>query len=355
MSRQRLAMLLIGALLAISAAMYLSSQRNTSRDTSGGALLPSLAAELNTVSQLNVVKGSATPTVTLNRQGDQWTVAQRADYPADISKLRKLLLALSEAKIREQKTSDPANFAAIGLEDPALPGAAGAQVELTAKDGRHSVIVGKPIGEGNFVRRGGENLSYIVEPGISFEAQPKFWIDNRLLDLAAASIQNIEVKPAAGAAYSVHKTADASPTGASYTLTGIPSGRAAADSRILAPSPTTFSNLTADDVAAAGSLDLSMPSVVILTLSDGDIITLTGIQAGEKRWIEVAATKDAALGAKTAGRAFEISGYRYNAIFRPLEQLLVPKPGPADAKSAPHGILPPGQLPPPKKLPARAP
>ena len=32
---------------------------------------------------------------------------------------------------------------------------------------------------------------------------------------------------------------------------------------------------------------------------------------------------------KRAGRAFELAGYRYDAIFRPLEQLLAPKEPPA--------------------------
>ena len=38
--------------------------------------------------------------------------------------------------------------------------------------------------------------------------------------------------------------------------------------------------------------------------------------------------------AKAAGRAFEIAGYRYDAIFRPLEQLLVPKESPAAKKGS---------------------
>ncbi len=75
-----------------------------------------------------------------------WTVAQRGDYPADVSKVRKLVLALSDAKIVEQKTSNPANYSVIGVEDPSIPGAAGAEIELTAKDGKHAVIVGKSVG-----------------------------------------------------------------------------------------------------------------------------------------------------------------------------------------------------------------
>jgi hypothetical protein len=42
----------------------------------------------------------------------------------------------------------------------------------------------------------------------------------------------------------------------------------------------------------------------------------------------VRSTKDTALNEITAGRAFEIAGHRFDAIFRPLEQLLVPKAPP---------------------------
>jgi hypothetical protein len=39
----------------------------------------------------------------------------------------------------------------------------------------------------------------------------------------------------------------------------------------------------------------------------------------------VQSSKDAALAQKAKDRAFEIASYRYDAIFRPLDQLLVPK------------------------------
>ena len=128
---------------------------------------------------LSILKGSATPTVTIHKQGERWTVAQRGDYPADVAKLRKLLLALSDAKIREEKTSNPANYSIIGVEDPTVPGASGAQMNLLAQDGAHGLIVGKTVAEGSFVRRAGEATSYIVEPGISFDTEPRYWIDTQ--------------------------------------------------------------------------------------------------------------------------------------------------------------------------------
>jgi len=422
MSRQRFIALLVAALAVIVVALYVSTQRNAVREVHGLPLLPALAGELDSVTSLSVQKGSTTPSVTVHKQGEQWTVAERANYPADVAKLRKLLLALSDAKIREEKTSDPANYAIIGVEDPTKPGATGAQIEVLAKNAKVDVIVGKPVDQGNFVRRVGEKSSYIVEPGISFEAEPRYWIDTRLLNFSTDKIQSIQFKPDTGPAYTVHRVSEpapkpdegkktANPAGApaaaagipaaaaagaaaagaaapgaapapapapaaagtpaepaeppvsKFVLEGVPSGRQAADSNSLAPSPTAFSNLNDEDVSAVAEIDFSKPSTVILTLSDASVITLTGVTVGEKRWIQVAAPQDATLSGKASGRAFEIASYRYDQIFRPLEQLLVPKPAPpakpaASVKPAPSAVKPaPSGTPPPPsaKKPAAAP
>ena len=337
MSRQRFIALAIAAVLAISGALYLSTQRNLPRDPHGNALLPSLAGELNTVTAVTLRRASAAPTATVHQQGGRWTVAERGDYPADVPKLRKLLLALSDAKIVEEKTSNPAYFPVIGVEDPAAPGATGAEVDVTARDGKHAVIVGKPGRDGNFLRRPGENKSYSVEPGISFETDPRFWIEPQLVDIAAADIQSIQVKPSAGLAYSVRREAAGA---AHYTLEGVPPGRRAADSASLAPSPTIYTGLTADDVTPLSAIDFSKATVATLTMSDGNVMTMSGTAIGDKHWLSLQTSKDAALNAKTAGRAFDIASYRFDAIFRPLEQLLVPREPPA-GKAPPVGTSAP--------------
>ena len=342
MNRQRFTLLLIAALVIITGALYLAKERNQPQETQGVALLPSLANDLNTVTAVLVRKGSATPTLTLHKTGEQWTVAERADYPADVAKIRKLLLSLHDAKIIEEKTADPARFSTIGVEDPAAGGPAaggpatstalGAEVTVVAPGGKHAVIVGKPVGEGTFVRRVGENQAYSVEPAISIETEPRFWIDSRLLDVPVALIQSVDVKPAAGAAYSLHRL---NPADNTYSLDGVPAGRKALDAHALAPGPTTFSGLTAEDVAPAGGIDFGQASQVVVTLTDGNVITLTGTAIADKHWLEVKATKDAALTAKTQGRAVEIASYRYDALFKPLEQLLVPKEPPAGRAAGP--------------------
>lgn len=341
MSQRRFLLLLAAALLALALALLLTSRHHQTRDVQGGLLLPGLAGDLNGVSALTIRKGSDKPTVSLHRTGTEWTVAELGNYPADKLKLRRLLLTLSEARLTEEKTSNPASYALIGVEDPGKPGASGSELSIVAAHGTTTLIVGKPSGGGNFVRFAADAASYLAEPGISFETEPRYWIDARLFDFPLAAIQSLALRPADGPAYTLRR---ATPDGDAFALENVPAGRVALDAKSLAPSPTAFGNLAADDVAASSSIDFSKPSTIVIALSDGDAVTLTGSSVGEKRWFTVASVKNAALDAKAKDRAFAIPRYRYDAIFRPLENLLQPKPA-APAKSAAPSKLAPASKP----------
>jgi hypothetical protein len=347
MSRRRFTGLLISALIVLAAALYAGSKRNAGEPGAEGTpFLPQLAAALGKASEIDLQRGAATPAVTLHRTAEQWSVAQRSDYPADASKVRKLLLSLADAKIVEEKTSDPANFAVIGVEDPVQPSAAGTQITIKTPDGTHGVIVGKPIGEGNFARRVGENRSFTVAPGITADVDPKAWIDSRLIDVAATQIQTLEEKPASGPGYALHRV---KPGDEGFAFDGAPpAGRKLLDAKALAPPTTLLSTLTAEDVAAASAIDFSKSSEAIFMLADGNVITIRGTAADDKRWIEVNSTQDGPLQAKVQNRAFEVASYRFDAIFRPLEQLLVPKetpPPPAAGKGGPKSAAPRAKAP----------
>jgi hypothetical protein len=357
MNRHRLVLLVVVALVAIAAALFVSTLRDAPHETPGLALLPALPNDLNAVTAVTVRKGSTTPTLTLHKAGQNWAVAERADYPADVSKLRQLLISLRDARIVEAKTSDPARFSAIGVEDPVDAGAAGAEVAVLTAAGKSAVIVGKSVGNGNFVRRQGENRTYSVEPPISLETEPRFWIDARLIDVPAALIQSIDFKPATGAAFALHRL---NPADNTFSLDGVPAGRKAKDGHTLAPSPSMLTGLNAEDVAAASSIDFASPTQAIVTLTDGKVLTLLGTTVADKHWIQVTSNKDADLTAKAQGRAFEIASYRYDEIFKPLEQFLEAQPqktpaAPKGAAKAPVGPAPKSRPPPGAAEPPHSP
>jgi hypothetical protein len=302
MSPKRFLLLVAAALIAISAALVLASRRDSVHETAGGALLPGLAANLNSVTEVTLRKGGGTATSTIQKSAGGWTLKERDGYPADVAKLRSLLTALGDARIAEEKTADPARYPVIGVEDLAQPGATGTEITVSMPGARQDVIVGKSAADGNFVRRAGEKQSYSVTPVIPTDGEPHYWIDSRLIDVPATKIQRIEFKPPAGAPYAIHRSAADGP----FSLDGAPAGRKPLPPEALAP----------------------------VTLTDGGVLTLTGTVAGTKHWIEITSSKDPALAAKAQGRAFEVASYRYDAIFKPLEQLLTPKEPPAAKDTA---------------------
>jgi len=330
MSPKRFLLLVAAALIAISAALVLASRRDSVHETAGGALLPGLSANLNSVTEVTLRKGGGTATSTIQKSAGGWTLKERDGYPADVAKLRSLLTALGDARIAEEKTADPARYPVIGVEDLAQPGATGTEITVSMPGARQDVIVGKSAADGNFVRRAGEKQSYSVTPVIPTDGEPHYWIDSLLIDVPATKIQRIEFKPPAGAPYAIHRSAADGP----FSLDGAPAGRKPLPAEALAPAPTTFTGLAAEDVAPQGSIDFGQPFVTTVTLTDGGVLTLTGTVAGTKHWVEITSSKDPALAAKAQGRAFEVASYRYDAIFKPLEQLLTPREPPAAKETA---------------------
>jgi hypothetical protein len=335
MTGRRFILLLATSLIVIAGAMYLSSLRHLDRDPRGAAFLGGLQTQLDAITDIRLRKGSSVPILTLHRnEPGHWGIAERDNYPADVSKVRRLLLALSDAKVVEEKTSNPANYARLGVEDAQNTAAGGVEVTLQSPAKSVSVIVGRMGGGGSYVRRSGEAKSFVVDPPVSVDTGVRDWIDTRLFDIALDKIQRIHLKPADGSGYTLSRTADPkNPAAAPFKLDTVPPGREANDAATLAPSPTTFSAIPADDVAAAGSIDFAKPAVLDIAMLDGSTYAITGTVIADKHWITLTASKDDALNVRSRGRAFEIAGYRYDALFRPVEQLLKPKATPASAKS----------------------
>jgi hypothetical protein len=287
-SSRRFYVILGTAIVAICAALLVGHWRRGTTETEGTLLLPQLSAELGNVTSVTIRKGSAQPTVNLHKLADHWTVAQRGDYPADTAKLRNLLHAIASARVIEQKTADPANYHALGVEDPAAPEASGTEIAISTPAATQTIIVGKPSAGGSFVRFAQQARSLLIAPGLSPDGEARDWIDARLLDVRPDLVQQIQVKPAKGAAFK----------------------RKNQDFNALA-------SLNALDVAAAGDLDFKSAATATVTLTDGAVITLAAATVQDRHWLTVTSTGDKELDQRARGRAYEIGATRYDAIFTP--------------------------------------
>jgi hypothetical protein len=330
--------LALAGLALVGIGLWLVARRGAdSTAQPAGPVLPLQQADLNAVTRLRIFKGDGSH-ATLTRTATHWLVTER-DYPADTGQVRKLLLDLSALQIEEQKTSDPALFSKLGVEEPrgAQSLSTGVNIDLNART--LGLIVGKTSGTGSvYVRVAGTTQSLLASPQLTPDADPRHWLDRSLLDIAADQVNEVDVKPGSGPEYAVKRGAAGNST--DYAVTPIPKGRELADPGAPAAAAGGLVGLQLDDVRKAGTQ--APVAQATFHLSDGLVITLGGIPEGETRYLSIAATAGTPaaqarardLNARLAGWQFELPGYRYDTLFHPLEQLLKPLPAPSSAPTA---------------------
>jgi len=341
MTPRRLTALFVAGLGLIVLAIWLSSNRHLERATSAGErVLPGMVQALNSITEVRLVKGDETHT-TLKKGATDWTVDERG-YPADSGKVRKLLLDLASLNVVEEKTRTPANFPQLGVEDVNSPKATGTRVEASSQGKTYSLIIGKSSSaKSGYVRVSGAEQSLLAAPSLTVDADPKRWLDRTLLDVPQDKVKDFTVKPADGPAYTASRPAK---NKTDFSVSDIPKGRELSNPTAADPTAGALAGLTLDDAqhAPATAPDPKTLSHATFHTFDGLAVDVTGRKDGQRTLISVAATSSdqaaeaqaQALTARTRGWEFEIPAYKYDGIFRPLEDLLKKPETPAKKAAA---------------------
>jgi hypothetical protein len=338
---QVLSLVVAGVALAGAGAWLLSRHGADSAPEAQGQVLPLKPGDLNAVTRLRIFRGDGSHT-TLTRTATRWVVTER-DYPADTGQARKLLLDLAALQIEELKTTDARLYAKLGVEDPVSAQATSTGLEIDVNGKTLGLIVGKSSGtRAGFVRVAGAVQSLLATPQLSPDADPRHWLDRSILDIAPEQITEVSLEPQVGPAYAV-KRAVAGAT-SEFRVSPIPKGRELADAAASASQAGALAGLQLDDVRKAAA-HTGVARARFQT-SDGLEVAINGIQDGERRYLTIIASGTAPavqqrvrdLNARLSGWEFEVPGYRYDTLFRPLEQLLKPLAAAPAAGSAkpPH-------------------
>src|SRR5690349_10307876 len=116
--RTLIALVVIGV-LAVTGGWYFGAREAPSeqQNYSGGKLMfADLAPRLQDAARIEIVHQDNTTTIV--KHDDIWGLADRGGYRVQPSKLRGMLTALTELRLVEPRTTDPAQFSRLGLEDP---------------------------------------------------------------------------------------------------------------------------------------------------------------------------------------------------------------------------------------------
>jgi|SRR5688572_9272133 len=350
MSSRRLLVLGIAAVLALAAGLWLAG-RQVSSEAGGtrATLYPGLDAELDAIEAVRIFKGGDARAVELKRGEGGWTVTERAGYRADEAKLGKLVRAIADAEIVEEKTSDPERYAALGVEDTAGKDAKGVRVELSGAAKPVNLIVGN-AGAGassRYVRRAGEKQSWLIDQALDAPSAPDGWLAKDIVDIESGRLQSATVTVKGERPYTAAK---GSREDANFSVEKLPKDKSLRSPSVANGIATALSALTLTDVQATDAFGSESPADrARFAMFDGLVIEVDGWKRDDRRFIALNATfneaqakrfetgaaegeaKPAApnveeeaksLAAKTVGWVYEIPGYRYESLFKPIEELL---------------------------------
>jgi hypothetical protein len=356
MTSRRVFILLISSILIVIVAAWLSSNRPTAPATlAGQPVLQGLNnGAVNSVSEVRLSKGDGMKT-TLKKGAADWSVGER-DYPADTGKVRKLLLDLAALNVVEEKTSQPENYPALGVEDTTSDKAAGTRVDAVTASKNYSLIVGKSSGaKSGYVRVAGAPQSLLVAPLITVDADPRRWLDHTLIDIPQDRIKEFTVKPAEGPGYTATRP---SKDQSDFAVAEIPKGRKLSSPAAADPIAGSLAGVSLDDVQHLAQAPATGVSHAVFSTFDGLKIDVAGRKEGTKTMVSFTPTSTTpataaeakTLTARVQGWEFEIPSYKYDGMFRSLEDLLekLPEPAAKGGKKGAAAGTPPG---PPPGLP----
>ena len=124
------------------------------------------------------------------------------DYPVQEAKLRGLLTGLTELRLAEPRTTDPAQFGRLGVDDP--NGAASTADLLRVLDGAGKPILAVIVGHRRvrsqanvpdevYVRRPDDNQSWLAEGSLQADADPALWLDRDVMNIGHDRIASVVV------------------------------------------------------------------------------------------------------------------------------------------------------------------
>ena len=261
-------------------------------------LFPGLVDKVNQVSTLEVQHKDAT--LVMERRGDGWVMAGNHDYPVRDGKTRQAIIGLSQLRVVEAKTSKPERFQRLEVEDLSVENAQSVLFRLKDGDGNSvaEVILGKRrynLGgdeeQGVYLRRPGENQSWLARGRLTVDKAAKDWLEREIVDIRIKRARRITTVDAEGNTLVAEKQA---PGDEHYGLIDMPQDfelkeRWQWDVDGLGSAMTT---LELDDVVPAAEKELPADQVVKAEVETfgGLIVKIAMVPDGEQSWATFSAS-----------------------------------------------------------------
>lgn len=288
--------ILIAIILAMVALFYTTPSEFD--DIEQELFLPALKAGINDVDKITITGTNNEVVATVERGDTQWSVAERSGYPANVGKIRSNLIALADAMIVEAKTTDPALYERLGVQDLDQPDASGTRIDIDGPGQSISLIVGETGIRGNmaYVRATDSEQSYLITADLDLGAETADWLVREIINISSSEIRSVTISHPDGNSLGIEKSSR-DETG--FTVLDIPEGRELSYDSIADPIGGLLTALTLETVERASELDLGEtdPIVARFETFDGRLIIADAYQLEDVTKVRFRVTADEALAA----------------------------------------------------------
>ncbi len=278
LSFRSFSLLCIATLCVVIAAALISGDSDAIPG-SGKPLFPELMSRLNEIEQVQIETSSQR--FALNRSEGGWAAPAKSGYPADGDKIHKLLLGAAGLSRVEPKTSDPARYSRLGLEEPGAGDSPAKRYRLLSGGsdlvslvvGNSAPAKGDPDLSEFYVRLPEESRTWLVEGKLPGGDTLLDWLDRTVADIDRARVRGASVLHATGEVVTVTRE---SPGSDDFRLLKAPPSKTVDGQWKLNDIGRLFSSLQLEDVRpkSEAPVDAKPDYVVTVDTFDGLVVRM---------------------------------------------------------------------------------
>ena len=318
------------AAVVVGLVLLLVVMRSNDRHGTGIAgepLLPDFRAVADAVTEVRIARQTGDEGATVQRQDDSWALGERDDYPVDVAKLRQLIIALADAEIVEEKTSNPEQYHRLGVDDPEA-GGEGAKVVVTGPDFSYAVILGDTAqGDYRYARIAGNATSYLIDEDPDVPESPSGWLLPDIVDIESSRVRRVAIAHADGETIVIEK---ATVEQTDFDVLDVPEGRELSYPTVGNGIGSGLSMLELEDVRA--HVDAASTTNVEYLTWDGLAVSVDIVSGEEESWISFAAAAQGdvettsneadAINARVSGWQYQLADHKKNLLSRRWDDVL---------------------------------
>ncbi|MFD2263047.1 DUF4340 domain-containing protein [Lacibacterium aquatile] len=333
----------LALIAAIGAGIAVTAKRPGTDFARGEKLFANLGSKLDSAASIEITRHDGR--FTLVRKGETWVLPEKGDFPVRPELIRQTLAALTEMETIEAKTAKPELFERLNLNDPADKDAK--SIRVAVKDGSGGILADLLIGKRRpgtataagstgdsqmlYVRKAGENNTWLVQAQIDARASAVDWTSRDLMDITMEDLSKVELTGADGAVLTLSRAPDVK----DFTVENVPEGRKAKSGWDVNQLGTTLETLNFEDVQMADTVSAPVNAAKgRFESKDGLIVTITLVPNDKDTWAlikaEGNAEKAAPIATKVDGWAFRLPDYKRERLLKTINDVLQPvEPAPA--------------------------